>query len=130
MAMNTQRPQLVETQALWAVAYLLDRIPSLRSSGGSPPAVSEKEIMEETALVSRFFRWRYPYGHGRRFVDMVFETLPYCDVLLKDLGMQTRRKKGWFSWLREWIEPYGRDEYKGLTEEWMQKEKGIEKKEH
>ena len=69
---------------------------------------------------------RYTYGFGKRFVDFVWDAVPWNDVLLKDLGLEGRRKKGsWFGvrWWREMFEPYTVADYRGLGREWLEKQK-------
>ena len=78
----------------------------------------EKQYMYDTALFSRFGRWRYPLGYGARFPDFVFDGLPYLDMLLQDLGLNSWRKGwGWFGELF-WGGSYDQKDYVGLKEEW------------
>lgn len=60
-------------------------------------------------------------GLGTMMPDMVFEVLPFLDTLLRDLGLKTNRKGGW----REILEPYGKQDYKGLVQEWLSKGKKV-----
>ncbi|KAG9031313.1 hypothetical protein FRB95_002886 [Tulasnella sp. JGI-2019a] len=109
-----------ELQALWAVAYLTGKLvldkktPEERARSGRTSF--EDERLWETVLSSRFGRWRSPAGYGGRFPDMIFEGLPYQDLLLRDLGMKYRRKG---SLWRELFTPYTVRDYKGLVDEWM-----------
>ena len=49
---------------------------------------------------------------------LIFDGVPYFDLLLKDLGLRTWRK-GW-GWIGEAFGgEYGQEEYRGLVEEWM-----------
>ncbi len=52
---------------------------------------------------------------------MAFDSLPYVNLLLRDLGLKTHRKggRGW----REWFVPYGQSDYRELVREWTE---GIE----
>ncbi len=61
-------------------------------------------------------------GLGCKGPDMVFEVLPHVDTLLRDLGLETKRKKGWFCWVKELFEWHGVADYGGLVREWLQKE--------
>jgi hypothetical protein len=45
----------------------------------------------------------------------VFDTIPYIDLLLKDLGLESHRKKGV---LTDIFQSYGPEDYIGLIEEW------------
>ncbi|KAK3343395.1 cofactor FMO1 FAD enzyme [Lasiosphaeria hispida] len=100
----------LEVQCLWAVAYFC---------GGLGDSVREDvvggRVMRETALFQRYTELRSPYGHGRLYPDLVFDQLPYWDVLLHDLGLETRRKGGW----RELVEAYGQEDYRGIVDEWI-----------
>jgi hypothetical protein len=96
----------LEMQCLWAYAYLGGRL-----------NVDRSKVMEDAALMSRFHKYRSPYGHGRFFPDLAFDQNPFFDLLLKDLGLKTWRKA---NLLRELFEPYGQDDYRGLAQEWLQ----------
>ncbi|KAK1834464.1 putative dimethylaniline monooxygenase [Podospora conica] len=106
---NTVR---MELQALWALAYFGDKLALLQRDRES------SRVFAETALFQRFTQHRAPYGHGRLFPDLVADQLPYWDLLVHDLGLETRRKGGG---LRELFEPYGVADYAGLTGEWLAK---------
>lgn len=101
-------------QALWITAFF---------DGGLPPSVIPPpgetdalgKLMYETVLHNRFGRWRYPEGHGSQYPDFVFDAVPYFDLLLRDLGLDVHRKKGW---LAEATDPYGPEDYKDLNSEY------------
>ncbi|KAJ9640056.1 hypothetical protein H2199_006290 [Coniosporium tulheliwenetii] len=82
-AMTPAHAICLQIQSLWLTAYL---------DGNLPLDKSEDEVRWETMLHARFLRWRYPGGHGARFPDFVFDSLPYFDLLLGELGLGTRRK--------------------------------------
>ena len=65
----------LELQCLWAYAYLNNHL-----------AIDTSTVFDETALFARYTRYRSPYGHGRFFPDLVFDQVPYFDVLMQDLG--------------------------------------------
>jgi hypothetical protein len=48
---------------------------------------------------------------------MAFDSLPYVDLLLTDLGLSRHRKGGW-GW-RELFVPYDQSDYRGLVAEWI-----------
>ncbi|KAK7403429.1 hypothetical protein QQX98_010795 [Neonectria punicea] len=94
-------------QGHWISAYLdnkLDRLPD-----------SQQGVTDEIMLHTQWGRWRYPYGYGASLPDFVFESLPYADLLLKDLGLKNHRKKGWVA---ELTTPYSPGDFAGLVEEW------------
>ncbi|KAI0697521.1 hypothetical protein C8T65DRAFT_582553 [Cerioporus squamosus] len=94
-------------QSLWISAYFdgkLDRVP--------PP---EEQARWETMLHTQFGRWRYPCGYGGRMPDFVFDAVPYVDMLMRDLGLESHRKR---NVLAEVVVPYGPEDYMNLPGEW------------
>ncbi|KAI4232574.1 MAG: hypothetical protein L6R40_007360 [Gallowayella cf. fulva] len=133
MMLSFQTVLRSEMAALWAYAYLNRCLkpPAMLSNRRQPVSLpAEKAGLEctsetlgwlyETALFSRFGRWRYPMGYGARFPDFVFDGLPYADMLLRDLGLRSWRKGR--SWLGElFSRPYLAGDYRGMVEEWQKK---------
>lgn len=118
--MNFTVSTIAHAQSLWINAYFDDKLPSL------PRAPSPGELgrfQHEAVLHSRFCKWRYPAGYGHKYPDFVFDAVPYLDLLLKDLELPIYRKNGIVA---EATEAYGPEDYKGLVEEW--KDKQLEKK--
>lgn len=74
------------------------------------------QVQYSAAYHNRYGKWRYPGGWAGQIPDFVFDALPYIDLLLRDLGINTRRKSGN---LREIFEPYGPKDYVGIVQEWM-----------
>jgi len=101
----------VEMQCLWALAYFRNELSELKKDK------EDKKIFLETALFQRYARHRAPYGHGPSYPDLVADQLPYWDLLLHDLRLETRRKGGW----HELVEPYTQQDYAGLVDEWSSK---------
>ena len=102
-------------QALWISAYFdgaLSR--DLKTLEGRDDA--EKDLENEAVLHSRFGKWRYPVGFGARFPDFVFDTVPYLDMLMRDLGLRHWRKGGLLAEM--FGGAYGPGDYRGLIEEW------------
>ncbi|SCO54756.1 related to dimethylaniline monooxygenase [Fusarium fujikuroi] len=102
-------------QGHWIAAFLagkIDRIPT-----------SEKEITDEIMLHTQWGKWRYPCGYGADLPDLVFEGLPYCNMLMKDMGLETHRKGSQF---QELTSPYLPADFKGLVEEWKEKHEASE----
>ena len=111
-----------QLQALWITAFLDGQLDSLTKVNEK----SMKAISSSTASMAAYMRLRHPPetgGFGDRFGDMAFESLPYIDLLLRDLGLEWMRKKGWFAWFREVFEPYEQSDYIGMVREWLEKEK-------
>ncbi|MCJ1297767.1 hypothetical protein MMC08_000555 [Hypocenomyce scalaris] len=138
---NIQGALRAEISSLWASAWLNGRLErSLRSlstgsantsgastwlgKGSVSGANHGSDVYYETALFNRFGRWRYPYGFGAGFPDVVFDGIPYIDLLCQDLGLRYWRK-GW-GWVGEVFGgSYVQDDYRGLVEEWLKKEKSA-----
>lgn len=115
--MNFSTAMYNHVQALWIAAFFDGDLPdSVIPKPGDAEALAE--LRYETVLHNRFGRWRYPAGHGAQFPDFVFDSVPYLDLLVGDLGLKVHRKKGW---LAEVIEPYGPEDYKDLCDEWAAK---------
>jgi len=87
-----------------------------RSGGGWEPTL--EEVQYQTVLHNRFGKWRYSGDHAAMYPSFVFEAVPYLDMLLKDLGLENHRKKGWW---REMTEAYTVEDYKGVNGEWQRR---------
>ncbi|KAH6979086.1 hypothetical protein EDB82DRAFT_448692 [Fusarium venenatum] len=98
-------------QGHWIAAFLAGKIRSIPSS--------DKVITDEIMLHTQWGKWRFPCGYGADLPDMVFEGLPYCNMLMKDLGLNTHRKGSRYA---ELTSPYLPADFKGLVEEFMEKE--------
>lgn len=112
---NFSNPITSYLSGLWISAYFNGK---LANNPGA--AVGDKEalakIKYETILYNRFGKWRYPTDWGSSKVPaFIFDAVPYLDMLLNDLGLQTHRKGGWWS---EMWSPYGPRDYKTVNEEW------------
>jgi hypothetical protein len=100
---------LAYIQSLWIAAYFDNKL-----------TLPQTDVHEETLKDTQYFVLRNAGGYGRVAPDMVFDSLPHFDVLLKDLGLHGRRKGGG---LGEIWKSYGPEDYRGLLEEWIGKEK-------
>lgn len=117
-----------EISSLWAYAYLYDKLiaplasitrPSVLLHHPNGGKAERGKILYDTALFNRFGKWRTPYGYGARYPDVVFDGVPYFDLLLQDLGLNSWRK-GW-GWLGEVFGgSYGQADYRGLVDEWKE----------
>ncbi|KAL9616314.1 MAG: hypothetical protein Q9160_008809 [Pyrenula sp. 1 TL-2023] len=115
MASNVANTYRLELSTLWAYAYLTEQLED------SIPSSAEK-IFEDTALLSRFAAYRSPFGHGRLFPDLTFDQLPFCDMYLRDLGVNIWRKGSgrWWCVLWEMFGVLGQKDYVGVGEEWRE----------
>lgn len=100
-------PTLAQIQALWLAAYF---------DGALRLPESTDKIEYSAELYARFGKWRSPAGYGDKHGDLAFETLPYYDELLRDLGLRFKRKG---NWLKEAVAAYGPADYTGLVQEWL-----------
>lgn len=108
-----------QVQALWITAFFDGKIPDLAATSDSQ--LGFEAIKRETYLHTEYQRMRRPKetgGTGDRCPDLVFDSIPYADVLLSDLGLPCHRKSSWY---REMTEPYGVRDFEGLAKEWLQK---------
>ena len=95
--------RLAEVQALWAVAYLdgslkLD-IPNMELEIGETVAWCRRRYLDKGNLGSWFF----------------FDTIPYTDMLLDQLGLRSHRQKGL---LKDFLGPCRAADLKDLVEEY------------
>lgn len=121
--MTFSNPLNAQIQALWLTAYLegklpLDRLRKLDKELAIPEPFDSDPAKWDTILHSQFGKWRCPEGKGSRHPDYVFDTIPYIDRLLRDLGLEYRRKGGL---LAECFTPYTQEDYRGLVDEWRTK---------
>lgn len=105
MVSSTSNMIVAEVQALWSFAYLERKLD-----------IDTSSVEWETALAARFGKHRYPCGFGARYPDFVFDSIPYADLLLGDLGVKNRRK---VTWKKELLEGYSIHDYKGINKEWL-----------
>ncbi|KAH8669039.1 hypothetical protein BX600DRAFT_480877 [Xylariales sp. PMI_506] len=101
---------LAQAQALWIASFFLGHLPSI--------GADVEKIAFETILHTEYERIRRPGeagGAGARFPDLVFDSLPYMDLLFDDLGLRTQRKP---SWVKHVLEPHTLADYRGLVKEW------------
>lgn len=102
---------LAQAQALWITAFFDDQLTSLVNLDDA----AMERIMYETVLHTQFGKWRYSRGFGARFPDMFFDSLPYLDLMLRDIGVEYRRKKSWWA---ERFTPYMPVDYVGIVDEY------------
>ncbi|KAH7095837.1 hypothetical protein FB567DRAFT_41471 [Paraphoma chrysanthemicola] len=98
------------TQGLWITAFFDGKL--------EREATSQEQITREIMLHTQWGKWRYPCGYGASLPDFVFEGIPYVDMLLKDVGIQNKRKA---SFLKELVSPYTPEDYNGVLDEYKAK---------
>ncbi|KAL5342664.1 hypothetical protein BJX70DRAFT_409657 [Aspergillus crustosus] len=113
MSVSIHAVLVAQAQALWITAFLADRIPQLHSDN-LLSKVRSRAILDR--VYGEVRRPRETGGLAGQHADLVFDSLPYVDDLLADLGLSGTRKRGWW---RELTEGYGVTDYYGLVIEWM-----------
>ena len=118
---NNQVSTHAEISGLWAVAYLEGQL-----SGDAANMLNSKQEMDmDVATMTTFMARRYL---GRKEVpDAAMEIQDYTDLMMRDLGLRTDRKrlkmsKTWFgyqAWKAEWFDPYMPKDYKGVVQEFL-----------
>ena len=103
-----------ELTSLWAYAYLFDEL--------EVQPTNEAEVFHEAALWSRYGKWRCPLGMQGKIADFLHDSMPYYDLMLRDLGLRSWRKR--FGVLGEvfgrWYEV---KDYQGIVNEWIANQK-------
>ena len=95
-------------QGLWISAYFddkLDRTP-----------FDDADAVREAVINSQWGKWRYPCGYGGEVADLAFDSLPYFDLLMRDLGLENHRKG---SFVAEIVKPYKPWDYRQVVTEWI-----------
>jgi hypothetical protein len=129
---------VAHVQGLWLTAYL-DNTLSVTPSVEAPedllplpqdaaPARSIAQFRWEATLHARYCKWRYPRSFGDFHPDFAFDLVPYMDLMLREMGLNTRRKKGSFAWLKDVFIGYIPEDYQTVVEEWEEllRAKGVD----
>ena len=114
---------VAQAQALWITAFFEDKVEHL-----SPFNIDFKAVKFNSILENVYGRMRRPKesgGAAGKYPDLVWDSLPYVDTLLRDLGLSPNRKS---SWWKERFEVYLPRDYRGIIEEWKRKALGASKK--
>lgn len=109
MVSTTCTSLFAATQGLWISAFFDGKLKRLAST--------EQEITTEVLRHTQWGKYRFPCGYGDSIPDFAFESLPYADMLLKDVGIETHRKKNQYA---EIFEPYKLWDWKGLEKEYLE----------
>lgn len=96
-----------EAQAIWTTAYFDKNI--------RLPATEEAE--KEIAYMNAFSKRRYP-SHGATGAYFHFDLVGYTDKLMRDIGLKSHRKGGWWSDLTF---PCLASDFKDIKDEYMSK---------
>jgi cation diffusion facilitator CzcD-associated flavoprotein CzcO len=104
-------------QGLWITAYF-DGHDSTALAKCREGKEREEKVIWETMLHTQYGKWRCPGGYGSRFPDFVYDGMPYLDLLLRDLGLENKRKGGPWS---ELSKPYLTSDYAAIVDEWTAK---------
>jgi hypothetical protein len=99
--------QMSTAESLWITAYFDGRV----------EIPTEEQAAEQTVLHARHARWRNPAGYGASFPDWIFDTVPYLDMVFKDIGVSGWKK----TWLADLFTPYRPSVFAGVVEEYERK---------
>ncbi|KAI0392822.1 FAD/NAD(P)-binding domain-containing protein [Xylariaceae sp. FL0594] len=116
---NFSNSVMAHVGGLWISAFFsgdLDNDPAavLKDEKGE----ELRRLQYETVLFNRWGKWRYPTDWGNKNPNFIFDSVPYLDLLMRDLGLNQYRKGGW---LGELTDAYSTQDYKGINEEWEKK---------
>jgi len=114
MSLSLRGCLCAEIQALWIIAFLDGKVDATLPS--------REQAEWQPLLQSRFYWWKAPMGMGGSRTDMAFETMPYIDTLIKDLGLKPGRKRSWWREIFEW---YGVDDFRGIVDEWLRNSRRV-----
>ena len=120
-SMNFSNTLTAHLEGLWISAFFdgkLARDPSDAVAEGGKGAVTLEKLQYDTVLHNRMGKWRYPFDHGAKHPDFVFDAVPFLDLMIADLGLKVHRKS---SWMKEILEPYGVEDYRDVVDEWERK---------
>ncbi|EUC42276.1 hypothetical protein COCMIDRAFT_29088 [Bipolaris oryzae ATCC 44560] len=113
MVSTTSTALFASTQGLWISAFFDGKLKRVAST--------EKDITAEVLLHTQWGRYRYPCGYGDSIPDFAFESMPYIDLLLNDVGIVTHRKS---NQIAEIFEPYKPADYRELAKEYLELREG------
>jgi hypothetical protein len=103
-------------QALWLATYLDGTL--------KLPETSSAQIKHGVYRDTQYCALRHAMGYGDIYPDIVFDSLPYFDALMRDLGFEGKRKGsvlGCRNWAAESFKSYGPEDYEGLVDEWKRR---------
>lgn len=104
-------------QGLWLAAHFDGTL--------NLPEASSEEIRHEVYRDTQYCALRHAMGGGDLYPDIVFDSLPYFDVLMRDLGFEGKRKGtvlgGYRNWAAESFQSYGPEDYDSLVGQWKRR---------
>jgi hypothetical protein len=103
-------------QSLWLAAYFDGTL--------TLPDIAVDQLKYEMYRDTQYCALRNAMGYGNKYPDLVFDSLPYFDVLMRDLGLEGKRK-GTFLGIKNWgaecFRSYGPEDYRGLVDDWKKR---------
>lgn len=107
---SIQTALVAQVQALWITAFL------------------EKKLVKPPKDLQSCQKWAYLHTEYQRlrhlgtpYPDLMIDSIPYIDLLMRDVGLNTGRKGNWW---RDFVEPNTSKDYRGLVAEWI-RERGT-----
>ncbi|KAJ9503178.1 hypothetical protein LTR99_006954 [Exophiala xenobiotica] len=107
---------VAQAQALWITAFFHGRLSHLTASRLDLEAITYDTILHGVYGTMR--RPRECGGAAEKYPDLVFDSIPYVDCLLKDLGLSVQRKRSLWDTV---FQPHRPGDYQGLVMEWKKK---------
>lgn len=99
---------VAQCQALWITAFFQDNLLHL----------DRANVLSDTIFHTEYERLRRPReagGSGNRYPDLVFDSIPYVDLLLEDIGLRSLRKDTTWGNI---FKSLTLQDYQGLTQEY------------
>ncbi|KIW12615.1 hypothetical protein PV08_09893 [Exophiala spinifera] len=107
---------VAQVQALWIFAFFNDKLKHLQARHIDSTAVRYNTILHGVYGMLR--RPKECGGASERYPDLVFDSVPYVDILLQDLELGNLRKRGIWNNI---FKPHLPADYRGLVKEWKTK---------
>jgi dimethylaniline monooxygenase (N-oxide forming) len=126
LLINTNVPIYAEVSSLWGIAYL-ENLPF--SPLTSYMLSDERAMNEDISLLEEWNVLRFR-DKAAKYLDGSIEIQSFTDLLMKDMGLRSDRKKwaaerggkrgifGLRTWVKEWFTPYRGMDYRGMVEEY------------
>ncbi|KAL6242461.1 hypothetical protein RBB50_010601 [Rhinocladiella similis] len=104
---------VAQAQALWISAFFNGKLKHLQPGNIDPSAVRYDTILH--GIYGMLRRPKECGGASGRYPDLVFDSIPYVDILLQDLELDSVRKRGIWNNI---FKPHLPADYRGLVKDW------------
>jgi hypothetical protein len=119
---NIQTSIYDEVSALWGISWLEDLLPRKSNNNGTAILASKLVMDMDIARVNAWCARRYlGRGTGRQIASAEIQEV--IDLLMRDLGLNVRRKR---NWIADLFVPYRSQDYRGIVRDVVERaRKGI-----